>query len=149
MEVSDHVVVMSEGRVAQAGPPQEVYDRPATPFVASFVGGANMLSGRRGDGGAAPAFVRPHDVKLTKVEVGADVQAAAAAPDGAPDVSVARVERLAYLGGYVKLSLKLADGAPMTVEMPRAEVEALGIAEGDLVLADLRQAQVFVGDYSI
>src|SRR5882672_12798475 len=36
MEVSDHVVVMNEGRVAQAGPPHEVYDRPATPFVAAF-----------------------------------------------------------------------------------------------------------------
>jgi sulfate/thiosulfate transport system ATP-binding protein len=156
MEVSDHVVVMHEGRVAQAGAPHEVYDRPATPFVASFVGGANVLRGHMRDGrasvgafavsvpdGTAPegaavhAFVRPHDVMLTKA--GADT----------PEVSVARVERLARLGAYVKLSLKLSDGAPMTVQMPRAEVEALGIVEGDLVMADLRQAKVFVEDYSI
>ena len=38
---------------------------------------------------------------------------------------MARVERMAWLGGTVKLSLKLSDGAPMTVEMPKAEVEAL------------------------
>jgi sulfate transport system ATP-binding protein len=158
MEVSDHVVVMHEGRVAQAGPPHEVYDRPATPFVASFVGGANVLSGHMQDGRAsvgafavvvpeggaqAPngtavhAFVRPHDVGLTK------------AVDDSPEVSVARVERLARLGGYVKLSLRLADGAPMTVEMPKSEVEALGISEGDLVMANLREAKVFVEDYSI
>ena len=159
MEVSDHVVVMHEGRVAQAGSPSEVYDRPATPFVAAFVGGANVLSGHMQDGRAsvgafavavsndggaqAPngtavqAFVRPHDVGLIK------------AGDDSPEVSVARVERLARLGGYVKLSLRLADGAPMTVEMAKSEVEALGISEGDLVMANLREAKVFVEDYSI
>jgi sulfate transport system ATP-binding protein len=157
MEVSDHVVVMHEGRVAQAGQPQAVYDRPATPFVASFVGGANVLRGqmRNGqaavgsfavalpdgtqapDGTAVNAFVRPHDVTLTK------------AADGAPEVSVARVERMAWLGGYVKVQLRLADGAPMTVEMPKSEVDALGISEGDLVMANLREAKVFVEDYSI
>jgi sulfate transport system ATP-binding protein len=156
MEVSDHVVVMHEGRVAQAGPPQQVYDHPATPFVASFVGGSNVLAGKVVDGrvsvgamavsmndGGAPdgaavqAYVRPHDVTLTK--------ATAASP--AP--SAARVERMAWLGGYVKLSLKLADGVPMTVQMPKAEVETLGIAEGDLVMANLRDAKVFFEDYSI
>lgn len=167
MEVSDHVVVMSEGRVAQAGPPQEVYDRPATPFVASFVGGANLLSGTMQGGrasvgsfavdvpaGSAPrdgasvqAFVRPHDVKLTKAPVTGTRDAVS--PLGASDVSVARVERLAWLGGYVKLELRLSDGAAMTVEMQRQEIEALGIGEGDLVMADLRQARVFVEDYSI
>ena len=53
MEVSDHVVVMHEGRVAQVGQPQEVYDRPATPFVASFVGGANVLHGHMREGRAS------------------------------------------------------------------------------------------------
>jgi sulfate transport system ATP-binding protein len=164
MEVSDHVVVMSEGSVAQVGPPQEVYDRPASPFVASFVGGANLLSGRVDAGGAsagtfamaspggrvealagAPvvnAYVRPHDVKLTKASE-------ATVAEESPEVSVARVERLARLGGYVKISLKLSDGALMMVEMPRAEVEILGIGEGDLVMADLRAAKIFIEDYSI
>jgi sulfate transport system ATP-binding protein len=156
MEVSDHIVVMHEGRVAQAGPPQEVYDRPATPFVAAFVGGANVLSGtvvdgrvsvsamavamngnHAPDGAAVQAYVRPHDVTLTK------------ATSDSPEISVARVERMAWLGGYVKLSLKLSDGVPMTVQMPKLEVETLGIAEGDLVMANLRDAKVFVEDYSI
>src|SRR5262252_7654746 len=50
MEVSDRVVVMHEGRVAQTGTVREVYDRPATPFVAAFVGGANVLRGQMIDG---------------------------------------------------------------------------------------------------
>ncbi len=157
MEVSDQVVVMHEGRVAQTGSVREVYDRPATPFVAAFVGGANVLRGQMvdgrvslgalavsvtdgvgaPDGASVNAYVRPHDVTLTKAEAGAS------------PVAVARVERMAWLGGTVKLSLKFADGAPMTVEMPKAEVQALALAEGDLVLANPREATVFVEDYQI
>ncbi len=90
-ELSDHVVVMHEGRVAQAGTPREIYDRPATPFVAGFVGGANVLRGQMvdgrvsvgalaavtvnggadmPDGAAVNAYVRPHDVTLTKATAG-------------------------------------------------------------------------------
>jgi sulfate transport system ATP-binding protein len=159
MEVSDHVVVMHEGRVAQAGSTDDVYDRPASPFVASFVGGANVLRGhvadgrvtvgtmavgaadgaRHGapDGTAVDAYVRPHDVTLTKV-----------AADG-PTVAAARVERLVRLGAKVKISLKLSDGAAMTVEMAKIELDALAIAEGDLVMANLREAKIFVADYAI
>jgi sulfate transport system ATP-binding protein len=156
-EVSDHVVVMHEGRVAQVGTPRAIYDRPATPFVAAFVGGANVLRGQMiggrvsvgsldvgvatgagaPDGAAVSAYVRSHDVSLTKAD------------GSAPEVAVAHVERMAWLGGYVKLSLKLPDGSPMTVEMPKSEVESLAIAEGDRVLANLRDAKVFVEDYSI
>jgi sulfate transport system ATP-binding protein len=159
MEVANHVVVMNVGRVEQAGAPHDVYDRPATPFVASFVGGATQLRGsvqngrasagpfavavpegaHAPDGAAVRAFVRPHDIQLTKVQV----------DEGGPEISVARVERLARLGASVKLSLKLPDGAPMTVQMSKAEVEALGIGEGDMVMANLREAKVFVEDYSI
>ena len=38
LEVSDRVVVMNQGRVEQVGTPQEVFDRPATPFVMGFLG---------------------------------------------------------------------------------------------------------------
>jgi sulfate transport system ATP-binding protein len=141
LELSQHIVVMHEGRVAQAGAPQEVYDQPATPFVAQFVGGANILPGR--DGSSALAFVRPHDVKIKPAD-----QAATEAGDG-DHVAMGKIERLAVVGGYVKVSLKLADGAPMTVEMPRTEIESLGVAEGDRVLIDLREAKVFVEDFSI
>jgi sulfate transport system ATP-binding protein len=154
LELSQHIVVMHEGRVAQAGSPREIYDTPRTPFVASFVGGANMLLGLAqggraavgnfADGAQVSAFVRPHDVKLSKhVETGAADDAAR------PDVAVARVERLALVGAYVKVSLKLADGTPMTVQMPRTEIDALGIAENDRVLVDLREAKVFVEDFAI
>jgi sulfate transport system ATP-binding protein len=47
LEVADQIVVMHEGRVEQAGAPDEVYDRPASPFVVRFFGEANRLAARR------------------------------------------------------------------------------------------------------
>ena len=43
--MSDRIAVMSEGRVQQFGTPEDIYERPATSFVASFIGTANLMSG--------------------------------------------------------------------------------------------------------
>jgi spermidine/putrescine ABC transporter ATP-binding subunit len=45
MSMSDHVVVMSKGRVEQAAPPSQLYERPQNIFVANFIGSANVVSG--------------------------------------------------------------------------------------------------------
>jgi sulfate transport system ATP-binding protein len=138
MELSQTIVVMNEGKVVQAGVPQEIYDRPASPFVASFVGGANLLERPGADGASAVAFVRPHEVKLSKP-----------AESGASHIALARVERLSFLGPHVKVALRLPDGSTLSVELPTAELEALALREGDRVMADLQETKLFVGDYSI
>ncbi|WP_433242498.1 ABC transporter ATP-binding protein [Streptosporangium sp. CA-135522] len=46
LSVADRVAVLRDGRLEQCGPPAEVYDRPATPFVAEFVGTMNHIPGR-------------------------------------------------------------------------------------------------------
>jgi sulfate transport system ATP-binding protein len=152
MDLSHTIVVMNEGRVVQLGPPDQIYDRPVSPFVASFVGGANLFRRPTPDGqpvvsapaeaaGAPPdafAFVRPHEVKLSRP----------GAEEG-PQVTLAKVERLGFLGASVKISLRLPDGTTLAVELPRGELEALNLREGDRVIADLQQTKLFVGDYSI
>jgi iron(III) transport system ATP-binding protein len=45
LAISDRIAVMNDGRIEQVGPPDEVYDRPATRFVAGFVGAGNFLEG--------------------------------------------------------------------------------------------------------
>src|SRR5687767_5647112 len=86
LEVADRVVVMNEGRIEQIGTPDEVYERPASPFVYEFLGKVNLFHGRlhRGRawiGGveidapehteaeelAAIAYVRPHDIEIERV----------------------------------------------------------------------------------
>ena len=154
LELSEHVVVMRDGRVEQAGAPAELYDRPATPFVASFIGGATRLRGRVAGGRAAmgalsvaapdgtpegtevSAFVRPHDVKLGR-----------ASASGA--VSHGVIQRLARVAGRVKIELLLPSGESMAVELARADFDGLGVGEGDRVMIDLLAARVFVEDYAI
>jgi iron(III) transport system ATP-binding protein len=84
MTTADLIVVMNQGRIEQAGSPEEVYERPRTEFVARFLGGTNILKGRRldattvdcgsvrlqcGDGefmgsGDAIVSVRHHNIQL-------------------------------------------------------------------------------------
>ena len=45
MELADRIVVMNHGHVEQIGAPDDVYDRPATPFVCGFLGAANVFNG--------------------------------------------------------------------------------------------------------
>ncbi len=49
-EVADQVVVLNRGRIEQMGPPQELYERPATPFVTGFLGAVNVLRGQSASG---------------------------------------------------------------------------------------------------
>jgi len=55
MALSDRVVVMNHGRAEQIGPPHEAYERPATPFVANFLGRTNLVNG---------ATVRPEKISF-------------------------------------------------------------------------------------
>jgi len=68
-ELGDRVVVLSAGRLEQAGPPDDLYERPATLFVATFVGRANVFRGAAaralcGDTGDAPVVVRPERLRF-------------------------------------------------------------------------------------
>ena len=51
LSMSDRIAVMTEGRVAQCGPPEEVYEQPTEQFVAGFIGISNLLEGTAEDGG--------------------------------------------------------------------------------------------------
>ncbi len=149
LELANEVVVMHQGRVEQVGSPDDVYNRPATPFVAGFVGAANVLSGvvdggrvRIGDGWPAGtggsngltdgrnvhAYVRPHDIGV----------AASAARPGAVSAAVERVTNLGYAS---KVRLRLRDGQGLTAEVPNEELPRIDVGDG--VHLDLRNANVF------
>ena len=86
--MSDRVLVMAAGRVQQAGPPREVYARPANPFVAAFLGSTNLIRGRA-HGGGRGLLVAGH--------VLAGRPANAPLPDGAPSVGALRAEVIRVL----------------------------------------------------
>ncbi|HEY4122822.1 MAG TPA: TOBE-like domain-containing protein [Byssovorax sp.] len=164
LDLADKVIILQEGKVEQIGTPEEIYDRPATEFVASFVGSINVLSGQVAEGRAdlgplsvhAPpgadegvsvrAFVRPHDVELEARVDSSRVRDPA--PPGRA-VATARVQRLARVGFMVKIELELSDGQALAVELTRDRVAALGLTEGDQVMVNVRDAKLFVHDYAI
>jgi len=110
MEVADRIVVLNDGRVEQDGPPRELYERPANPFVMGFLGPV----ARVGD-----ALVRPHDLRLN-TEPG----------DGALEAQVARV---VHLGFEVRVELELDGGEPLSVQLTRDEAAELELRAGDIV----------------
>jgi putative spermidine/putrescine transport system ATP-binding protein len=65
MALSDRIVVMNQGRAEQIGPPHEAYERPATAFVASFLGKANLLDG---------ATVRPEKISFASAGLAGKVR---------------------------------------------------------------------------
>jgi spermidine/putrescine transport system ATP-binding protein len=138
LAMSDHVAVMSRGRLQQVGTPAEVYETPRTAFVAHFVGENNALVGRvaGGDGGpvahavvetaegtyrarnplglapgaAGLCFVRPE-----KLVVGPP----AATPGGpSPNRLDGTVRELYYEGVIVKARVALASGRELSVTIP-------------------------------
>src|SRR5215207_4582644 len=66
MSLSDRVVVMSEGRIEQIGSPPEIYNFPATPFVASFVGTLNLIAGTVLEGASGRLAVAGQEVRSSK-----------------------------------------------------------------------------------
>jgi ABC-type Fe3+/spermidine/putrescine transport system ATPase subunit len=131
MVTSDRIAVMNLGGIEQVGAPAEIYERPATAFVAGFIGRTNLLRGRVGadgrvacEGGldlravvgpehpagtAVSVSIRPHTIALAP--------AAGAVPHGAPagpdplNVFPGTVTRAAYFGDAMDYQVAIAGTA--------------------------------------
>ncbi len=146
--MADRIVVMNEGRIQQVGTPEEIYRRPANPFVADFVGVMNFLRGvsRGADtiqvgntelrcaepheipaGEAVIAAVRPEDIRVRR--------------PGDADVSVNRIDGhitdVEFLGSYYRLTVGLnsVQDTTLVVEVSTNMWRDLGIQEGSKLTA--------------
>jgi spermidine/putrescine transport system ATP-binding protein len=136
LTMSDRIAVMNQGVVEQIARPQEVYERPATTFVAGFIGVSNLMPGtvasvngetatvrldagvevRAGKNGLntgeeCHAVVRPEKLTIRRVDDGA--------ADG-PGVE-GMVESSLYLGTATQIVVRLPGGVRMTVLVPNAD----------------------------
>ncbi|MDC7786001.1 sulfate/molybdate ABC transporter ATP-binding protein [Rhodoplanes sp. TEM] len=145
LELSDRVAILNQGRIEQIGTPDEVYDRPASAFVAGFIGEAVRVTVTVEGGlvrigehvlpapdatvsGTAALFVRPRDL------------VAADARSGALAATVIGVRRA---GPARRAELRLADGVPpVEIELP-ADVS---VARGDVMHVRLRTMRLFGTD---
>ena len=168
MALADLVVVMNGGRIEQAGPPREVFDAPATEFVARFMGDHNVLGGRVADvvdgmarvAGAGFAFAVPsagrgvgdrvsvalRADKLSLARAGQRLKAVGDTGNAAArsHVLTAHVASIEYLGLWVKLRLEVADGGDVIVTLSDTEFFRAPFEIGDQVEATWRSADLHV-----
>jgi sulfate/thiosulfate transport system ATP-binding protein len=158
LELADRVVIIHKGKVEQIGRPEEVYDQPATPFVASFIGSSNVLTGTVQEGRTAfgelnvnaprdlkegsdvRAFVRHHQVEI----IGRSDKTSKS--DG---LALAKVSHVTRIGWVARIELVLDDGRHLIAELPKDRLESLEISDGAEVFVSLRNASVFMEDYVI
>jgi sulfate transport system ATP-binding protein len=169
LELADRIAILRDGRIEQVGTPEHVYDHPATSFVYSFLGNVNLFHGRfdqgtlRLDGAAvhtgasreiavgdttdgrrAVAWVRPHDVEITRERINGDAMPAT-------------IERVSFAGANVHVLLArgssndvpAAECAPIEAAVSRQRWRELGLREGDEVWIQIHDARTFAEDYSI
>ena len=125
LSLSDRVVVMSEGRMEQVGTPFEIYNFPATPFVASFVGTLNLLPASIVDAGRGELTVAGQPVRVAKRFEGGGGRSVSVAlrpemvslgnADGMNNVT-GKVTDVSFLGSIVRIRVTLAEGAVVSLD---------------------------------
>ena len=156
LTMADRILVMDHGVVVQQGVPREIYEAPANPFVAAFIGSMKCLTGaqklgegffeingRRVQAAREPQplvvgqkvslGIRPEDVDLDKGGLAREEQ------------FQARVSRLEYRGPSTRVTLVLTQTHPETrieADLPAARARVLGLAPGDAVRLEFPAGRV-------
>jgi putative spermidine/putrescine transport system ATP-binding protein len=111
LTMSDRIAVFNEGRIQQLATPFELYEQPASPFVAGFVGTSNLLEGavaRELVGEEGTFVVRPEKLLM-------HAEADAPDPDAGTCVAPGVVREVVYLGASTHSVVELDAGATLTV----------------------------------
>jgi len=155
LSMADRVVVMNQGALEQVGTPREIYEQPASPFVADFVGRVNVLNavslgagryqaGRlalsSADGAAHEAgrrvrlYLRPED------------RVVEAPLNGHANQLAGRIAKIEYLGGHCLAELQVPelDGQPLSIYFSLNQMRDLGIREGSELRLALRADRIRV-----
>jgi sulfate transport system ATP-binding protein len=121
MEVADRIAVLNHGRIEQVGGSRDLYDRPQSEFVLTFVGKTTRLGGE---------LVRPHDLEVLI--------------EPTPGAEEAMVERVAHLGWEVRIDLVLGDGSAVQAQLQRDDAEQLELVRGDVVWIRAARSHAFL-----
>ncbi|MGY2375214.1 ABC transporter ATP-binding protein [Pseudomonas sp. SDO524_S393] len=123
LSMSDRVAVFNKGRIEQVDTPRNLYMKPATPFVAEFVGTSNVIRGelaQRLSGKAQPFSIRPEHVRIAEGPLGAD------------EVEISGLlHDIQYQGSATRYELTLDNG--QTLNISRANNQWLDTSAGHQV----------------
>ena len=148
LTMSDRIAVMNAGRIEQCGTPGDVYDRPATTFVAGFIGTTNLLTGKvvrgpagelvvrtaagfamtapglPGEGGDATLCLRPESIQVTPH---------AGAEPGDVDQAQGSLDRVIHRGSMTELHVRLPTGDALIALRPSGEGDSLSPGQSVVV----------------
>lgn len=138
MTMASRIAIMSEGSFLQVGAPGEIYETPATRFVADFIGNVNLMDGTLDvdapdhcvigcadckqyvghgitgtEGMAVTVALRPEKIQLSRDKPQAEGESF--------NTAVGTVKEMAYFGSYTVYRLQLASGALLKVSMANTE----------------------------
>lgn len=136
MELADEIVVINKGRIEQVGTPAAIYDRPATPFVMSFVGPVNVLTNTSSifhrqnlESSSSQLFLRPHDILIET--------------QPQENTSPAKVDRVVHLGWEIEVELSLKDDQLVTAYLTREQFDQLQLRSQQQVYIKPKRVIVF------
>ncbi|HEX6581382.1 MAG TPA: ABC transporter ATP-binding protein [Actinomycetota bacterium] len=124
LTMSDRLAVFNQGKIEQVGTPAEVYERPATAFVAGFIGVSNVLEGdvaARITGSDHAFTVRPEKIAIVPLE---------SERGASHDTTTGRVREVVYLGAVTRYIVELDGGGELVVmqqNLTTSSMEALQV----------------------
>ncbi|ANP52585.1 putative spermidine/putrescine transport system ATP-binding protein [Streptomyces griseochromogenes] len=123
LTMSDRIAVFDQGRIAQVGTPAEIYERPATAFVASFVGTSNLVEGeaaQRMVGAPGTYTIRPEKIRVLEESAESD------APEHA--TATGTVAEVVYLGEATRFLVDLDGGGRLTALQQNLDTSSADVA---------------------
>jgi iron(III) transport system ATP-binding protein len=156
LSMSDRVVVMNQGRIEQVGTPLEVYEQPATPFVADFLGKVNVLKATCLGAGRYRVGSVELSTRVNGIDSGASVRlylrpedrvlADSGPVEQLPNAVRGRVEHVDFLGTYCLAAMEVEgfEGQRMLVYFSLNQALEMGVREGASIPFALRGERVRV-----
>ncbi len=126
LAMSDRLAVFDRGRIEQIGTPGEIYEHPATAFVAGFVGVSNVCDGALAQqltGSSQPFAIRPEKIRFVDTQ----------APGEGTIAVEGRIESVQYLGAVTRYCVVLDGGDQLTVMQQNADDTGVSRATGSRV----------------
>jgi putative spermidine/putrescine transport system ATP-binding protein len=137
MALADLVVVMNGGRIEQAAPPREVFNRPASAFVAKFIGGHNVLPAAVARAGAGEGpFVAIRADRMS-VQAGTSGEAGVTSLQGV-------TRSVEYLGSTVQIGIDVTGLETLSATLSEARFDASPVRPGEPVILSWKPEDVHV-----
>ena len=150
LEVADRIIIVNKGQIEQMGTPKEIYEGPASEFVANFIGPVNILPAEIIRGKAqvgpfslqAPGFKDGELVKLVLRPSDIRLETKSSLKDGH-----GLIKRMIFMGEQTKIDIEMDKGQKLVVQLPRGHQNLEGLGVGKRINLEVSGGRIFPSDF--